>query len=298
MDMKKNKCIAIVTLILALFCVGLLSGCAQGPTGDAGLPSGGTLYVRVNPDIAVSYDENGLVTAVWGRNADGSKILESYADYTGKDCSQVVRELVEAIGEAGYFVEEVEGQNRQITIEIERGSQLPDAAFLDNVVAGVQEYVAAMKLSSNIQLTGQTDYHIYENHTDYGPYNDGITDYNNTDYGPYSDGITDYTDYGTVPSTSPVTAPAPAPSVPATTPAPTPNAGNTAPNNGLGYGVTDYNDTDYGPYNDGVTDYNDTDYGPYNDGVTDYNNTDYGNTNYGDSFYDSNTDYGDSGYRR
>ena len=88
--------------------------------------------------------------------------------------------------------------------------------------------------------------------TDYGPNNDGVTDYNDTDYGPNNDGITDYndTDYG--------------------------------PNND---GVTDYNDTDYGPNNDGVTDYNDTNY-------DDHGNTNYGDTNYDDggSDYDREAD--------
>ena len=56
-------------------------------------------------------------------------------------------------------------------------------------------------------------------------------------------------------------------------------------------GVTDYNDTDYGPNNDGVTDYDDTDYGPNNDGVTDYNDTDYGPNNDGVTDYND-TDYG------
>ena len=30
--------------------------------------------------------------------------------------------------------------------------------------------------------------------TDYGPNNDGVTDYNDTDYGPNNDGVTDYND--------------------------------------------------------------------------------------------------------
>lgn len=65
----------------------------------------------------------------------------------------------------------------------------------------------------------------------------------------------------------------------------TPPAGNS---------VNNYNDTDYGPYNDGVTDYNDTDYGPNNDGATDYNDTDYGPNN--DGVTDYNAPAGDSGY--
>ena len=56
-------------------------------------------------------------------------------------------------------------------------------------------------------------------------------------------------------------------------------------------GVTDYDDTDYGPNADGVTDYDDTDYGPDNDGVTDYEDTDYGPNADGVTDYDG-TDYG------
>ena len=110
--------------------------------------------------------------------------------------------------------------------------------------------------------------------TDYGPNNDGVTDYDDaddyddTDYGPNNDGVTDYDDADDYDDT------------------------DYGPNND---GVTDYDDaddyddTDYGPNNDGVTDYDDTDYGPNNDGVTDYDDTDYGPNN------DGVTDYSDAG---
>lgn len=52
-------------------------------------------------------------------------------------------------------------------------------------------------------------------------------------------------------------------------------------------GITDYDDTDYGPNADGVTDYEDTDYGPYSDGVTDYEPPD------DDPYVDGDTDYED-----
>ena len=35
---------------------------------------------------------------------------------------------------------------------------------------------------------------VYKRQTDYGPNNDGVTDYNDTDYGPNNDGVTDYND--------------------------------------------------------------------------------------------------------
>ena len=219
-------------------------------TGDA---PGGVISVRVNPEIAVTYDEQGLVTMVDGRNDDGKTIAADFTEYEGKECRQVICDLVAKIDGAGYLVEETEGKGRQITLEIEAGSILPSENFLSNIVAGIQEYTGSKNLNTSVAVDGESNYG-WTNYgdTDYGPDNDGVTDYNDTDYGPNNDGVTDYddTDYG--------------------------------PNND---GVTDYDDTDYGPNNDGVTDYDDTDYGPNNDGVTDYDDTDYGPYNDGVTDY-------------
>ena len=65
--------------------------------------------------------------------------------------------------------------------------------------AGGNEYeydvhaVTGKILKAGHQAAGQA-----ENDTDYGPDNDGVTDYSATDYGPDNDGATDYgnTDYG------------------------------------------------------------------------------------------------------
>lgn len=289
MGKTNTKSILAVALALVL-CVVFMFACGQKKekrnenlNADANVieqvAEGGVLYLKVNPEIEVSYDAAGKVVKVEGRNDDGRKILETYAGYEGKECRQVISELVNAIGSAGYLVEEIEGQNRQITIEIKQGSKLPSETFMDDIVVDVRNCVSQNKWQSAIGIQGESDYGITDyvdtdygvgndgvtdyDDTDYGPNNDGVTDYNDTDYGPNNDGVTDYddTDYG--------------------------------PNND---GVTDYNDTDYGPNNDGVTDYNDTDYGPNNDGVTDYNDSNYGgNSNYGNSNY-GNSNYGNSNY--
>ena len=235
---------------------------------------GGVLFLSVNPEVAISYDADGLVTAVEARNDDGSKLLEGYTGYVGKPARQVVSELVTAIGEAGYFAEEIEGENRQIVIEIETGSALPDDAFLEEIITDVRSCVSSHNWSSPVDMRGESDYGMTDYvDTDYGPDNDGVTDYNDTDYGPNNDGVTNYddTDYG--PNNDGVT-----------------NYDDTdyGPNND---GVTNYDDTDYGPNNDGVTNYDDTDYGPNNDGVTNYDDTDYGPNNDGVTNYDD-TDYG------
>ncbi len=268
--MKKNF---IYALVLTLGFV-WLTGCGQNKVEETGIiirekesipieeqqleqvvevpvaeVAGGVLYLKVNPEIAISYDESGNVVGVEGRNADGSAILENYSDYTGKTARQVVAELVAAIGEAGYFIEEVEGEARRITIEIERGSYMPNAAFLDEIVADVQSYVNAKPWHDSVDIYDMTDYGVIDyKDTNYSPNNNGITDYgmtdyNDTDYGPNNDGITDY-------------------------------------------GMTDYNDTDYGPNNDGITDYGMTDYNDSDYGATDYHDGTSNDTDYGKSDYD------------
>lgn len=227
--MKNMKSIFALILVLILT-VSLLAGCGAAATPGTGvsLREGGVLCLKVNPEIAVHYDADGNVTAVESRNDDAKAIVEAYLGYEGRPAREVVAELVTAIGEAGYFVEEIEGERRQITIEIEPGSSLPTNTFLTDVADEVRTAVSANAWTAPVDLQGTTDY--------------GITDYADTDYGPNNDGVTDYTDYGT-----------------ATVPATQPAGGYTdyddtdyGPNND---GVTDYDDTDY------YTDSHHTDYG-------------------------------------
>ena len=259
--MKQRSIFAIVlALVMSLTA---LTGCGQNTaSNDAGtdntaLASGGVLCLKVNPEIAVSYDDDGAVTKVEGRNDDGAAILADYSGYEGKAAREVIVELLNAIGEAGYFVEEVEGERRQITLEIEPGSVLPSEAFLDVVIADIRACVNGNNWKSPLEVTGESDYGMTDYvDTDYGADNDGVTDYNDTDYGAGSDGVTDY---------------------------------------GTNGGSTNYDDTDYGAGSDGVTDYG-TNGGSTNYGDTDYGNTNYGSTDYSDGqsdYDDGATDYDD-----
>ena len=300
--MKRRKILAAASSLAVL--AALLTGCGAQPQESS--VTAGVLTLRVNPEIAIHYNQSGKVVALEGDNQDGREIVEAYPDYIGKDCEVVVQELVEEIHAAGYFVEEVEGHPRRVVLELDDDSQEPREGFLEDMSRSAQDALEGLSLGSAVVVEddgaavspspkaspGTSDY----NDTDYGPNNDGVTDYNDTDYGPNNDGVTDYndTDYG--------------------------------PNND---GVTDYNDTDYGPNNDGVTDYAptpapatptpapvqptlppvvDTDYGYGSDGVTDYTpptqpqapagDSGYdGGSNYGGSSnYGGNSGYGDSGY--
>ncbi len=278
--MKKSYIAIILTLVLSLIC---FAGCGNQPT--TALARGGVLVLSVNPEIAVEYDAEGIVTGVTARNEDAIAIIDACSGLIGTEARTAVSKLVTAIGDAGYFVEEIDGERRQITLEIESGSSLPSDVFLEDLIADIKAVIDSNNWNPPLDVQGEFEIGV----TDYASQPvPGLTDYVDTDYGPGNDGVTDYndtpyddTDYGPAP-----TAPA------ATTPAPT--RGNTD------YGVTDYDDTDYGPNADGITDYNDTpyddtDYGPNNDGVTDYNDTPYDDTDYGPN-NDGVTDYNDTPY--
>lgn len=103
--------------------------------------TGGVLCLKINPEIALHYDENGKVTKLEGRNPDGTRILENISGYVGKDAQQVLADLVQLIGKAGYFVEEADGTARRIVLELDPGSQVPHDQFLADMAAHVKACV-------------------------------------------------------------------------------------------------------------------------------------------------------------
>lgn len=261
-----KKMILIITCMLTLImCLTACGQSAANANDGASLANGGVLVLSVNPEIAVEYDKNGNVTGVTARNDDARAIINNCTDLIGQPARDVVTDLVTAIGEAGYFVEEVEGEVRQITLEVEPGSSLPNDTFLDDVIADIRNCVSSNDWTTPLVVEGESDYGMSDYvDTDYGVGNDGFTDYDDTDYGPDNDGVTDYdhninddTDYG---------------------------EGSD--------GVTDYDDTDYADNADYDHNEDDTDYGEGSDDVTDYDDTDYAdNTDYDHN--DDDTDYDD-----
>lgn len=166
----KKKTRILLSVIFALFLVGCgdntTSDATENPSATQGetLSDSGTLYLKVNPEIAIDYDENGLVTDVRADNTEAEDILSNYPDYVGKDSGIVLEELIALIGEAGYLVEEVEGESKSIVLELEAGSPLPGEDFLERMASNAQEAVEEYKTSS--EETRETDTKVsYEEHT-------------------------------------------------------------------------------------------------------------------------------------
>jgi hypothetical protein len=94
--------------------------------------------------------------------------LKGKEGLVGKETREVISKLVDAIGEAGYFVEEIEGEARQITIEITKGSKLPYDQFIEEVVAEVRKSVEDNNWKAPLGVKNDSDF--------------GLADYNDKDY--------------------------------------------------------------------------------------------------------------------
>ncbi len=225
--MRKSRRFATLAAMLCMaFALLSLAGCGAqvekqleerlGQSSVAEQPAeGGVLILRVNPEIAISYDAQGVVTSVEGRNDEGRALVTSDDAYVGLSCRDVVSKLVSQIKDAGYIVEEVEGEGNNIVIEVEHGSTLPSDNFLNGIVADTQTYLGQHRIPATIEVHGESAYgwEMYSD-SDYGPDNDGATDYHvsdygtavdDTDYGPNNDGVTDYNDnsnYGSAGATA------------------------------------------------------------------------------------------------
>ena len=305
---------------LAVVSAVLLTGCGTSAQNGAELQETGVLTLSVNPEIQIEYNKEGKVAALTGRNDDGKSIVEAYPDYVGKSCEDVLQDLIAEINEAGYFVDDIDGNKKNIVLQLEPGSVLPSDDFLADMSASTQEAVKGLNLSSGIVTIDDDDYDpAYAKDGKPSPYitlekaqeialtqanvkaADAVFDDKEFDH---DDGTPifelEFTANGNeyeydIHAVTGKVVKAEHKAVSTQSGAQTSSGGSTnyddtdyGPNND---GVTDYNDTDYGPNNDGVTDYNDTDYGPNNDGVTDYNDTDYGPNNDGVTDYND-TDYG------
>lgn len=147
-----------LAIVFTMFVL-LLAGCS-GDNTKAGmstlsadgqeLSESGVLRLKVNPDISIHYNENGVVTEVKGENEDGVKLIENYADYIGKESSLVLEELIVLLSEAGYFVEDIESETKRIVLELEDGSQLPDGQFLEKMTTNIKEAMKELEVEREV----------------------------------------------------------------------------------------------------------------------------------------------------
>lgn len=323
--MKTRKKLLTAVSSLAIAAMVLLTGC--GGTAQSEVPEvneTGVITLSVNPEIKIEYDKDGLVTGITGANDDGKAIVEAYPDYIGKECRTVLAELIAEINEAGYFIDDIDGHEKNIVIQLEPGSIMPSEDFLTVISDSTREAVKNLKLGSGIVTIDDDDYD--QSYAKEGQPSRYITlakaqeialaqagvsakdavfedkEFDHDDGTPvfeleFKAGGVEY-EYDVHAVTGKVIKAQhekiKAPSSSAGSVASSSSAQKPATSGGTGGAA--YQDTDYGPGNDGVTDYNNTDYGPNNDGVTDYHYTDYNSGNSASGGVSSNHGGGDSGY--
>ena len=233
-----------------------------------------SIYLTINPEVQMDLNRQGMVVGLTGTNEDGETLLEGY-DGKRKDKVTVADELIDRAIEMGFLsdggqvsfsidspddalfqeygtelrAKVTEHLDGRITVTIEifnhkegQGQKKPESSSSPNSSRPTSSQPASASPPSSEPSQPEAEPSASSNtanydDTDYGPNNDGVTDYTppsastppaDTDYGPGNDGDTNYT------SSSNSTPPA---------------------------------DTEYGPGSEGVTDYTDgnTDYDPGND---------------------------------
>ena len=154
--MKHNRMKMITLIFTVLFLFAAVAGCGKkGPELKDGT---GIILLRVNPEISVHYDEEGIVTDVVPENDDGKVVVENVRDFKGQQVRAVVKQLVAAIHDAGFFISEIDGSERDITIEIVKGSVFPEESFDKLVAKDVRSTLKEMNLDSNVLGIDLSDY--------------------------------------------------------------------------------------------------------------------------------------------
>ena len=142
---------AIISLILVL----VLTGCTS--TGNNVTSDHGTLTLSINPEIAINYNQDGEVLGVVGINTDGKSIVANYQDYIGKDVNTVVNELIVDINEAGYFLEDIDGNKRNIVIKIEPNSVLPSETFTSDLNTSISNTLSSLSQNASKTIVAELD---------------------------------------------------------------------------------------------------------------------------------------------
>ena len=154
-----------------------------------------SIYMSINPEVKIDLNKNNEVINLSGVNEDGKDLIQNY-NFKDKNLEKVSDDLLDKAIEMGYLYD---GRTISITFE---GEDVWISNNKDNYGKHINNYLLD-KVSVTIQIDDDQSYQIiipvdniddnqYGEDTDYGPNNDGVTDYDDTDYGPNNDGVTDY----------------------------------------------------------------------------------------------------------
>lgn len=137
--MKKNPQLVILLALIAVLAV--VAGTSLVRSDSSVKGETGYIHLKVNPEIEIEYNQEGIVTDVAGLNEDGRQVVKDYNNYIGKDSAKVLEDLVTEIYKKGYLEEDIENEDRKIILELEPGSVIPHEDFLLDLSETVEEVV-------------------------------------------------------------------------------------------------------------------------------------------------------------
>lgn len=97
------------------------------------LSKGGFIRLNVNPEIRIGYNADGTVTGISAENSEAEALLEGFTDYHGKSCEEVIDKLIAMVTDAGYLIDDIDGENKVVVIQLESESKEPAKGFIDNL---------------------------------------------------------------------------------------------------------------------------------------------------------------------
>ncbi len=142
---------AIIAAIMAL-CV--LTGCAEEPAKQTEPQNVGTplpvgmFILTAGASVNVHYDIDGLAVEVTGNDENGLSLAESYTDYLGKTCADVVKDLIAAATNAAYLTP----KTKNIVIKQIAGVPLPGTDFMGTIETAVKAAAEEAKSTAVITL--------------------------------------------------------------------------------------------------------------------------------------------------
>ncbi len=135
------------------------------------ISEGGFVLLNINPEIRIAFDTEGFVTNVEAHNKEAEAILDGFEGFEGKACKEVVDSLIVRVKDAGYLVDDIDGENKLIVIQLESGSHEPSEGFIEDLRSSARNKVKDFDAEPEIIKIEQNDYDKkYETETEASPF--------------------------------------------------------------------------------------------------------------------------------
>lgn len=145
MNWKRAGCLLAGVCILG---VGIVAKPALAATVTAGDKVVGTVRLNAEPEIRIDYNQYGDVVILAGVNNKGKTVVENVRSAQGRDCEDVVEDVVKELCKSGYLGEDADGNFRQLVLKLDEDSLYPDRDFVKELEEEARDVIKDYKMSS------------------------------------------------------------------------------------------------------------------------------------------------------